>query len=166
MHTSAFIKDFVLIIQGLIWSISHPYFSAGCQFLKWLTYIHHARIKFTLIINDTQESLEFFVLLWGGMSMRALIFCGSHCTPFLDITSQKNHRCTPEMTSSLFNFKLTFLHLCSTFCTVSSWPLSLSSYPTTKISSVLPKTFGMSLNISSIFLWNMWPAGATPNGSF
>ena len=29
----------------------------------------------------------------------------------------------------------------------------------------MPNTFGMSLKISSIFLWNMLPAGATPTGS-
>ena len=30
------------------------------------------------------------------------------------------------------------------------------------MSSAIPNTFGMSLKISSIFLWNMSPAGAAP----
>ena len=33
------------------------------------------------------------------------------------------------------------------------------------MSSVMPNTYGMSLKISSVFLWNMLPAGAAPNGS-
>ena len=57
-------------------------------------------------------------------------------------------------------------HLCSTFHTVSLWSLSSSSsYPTTRMSSMMPNMFGMSLKVSSIFGWNMLSAGATPNGS-
>ena len=66
---------------------------------------------------------------------------------------------------SLFSFRLTSLHLCSTFCTISSWSLPFSSYPTTKMSPAMPKTFGMSWQISLIFCWNISPAGAAPNGS-
>ena len=44
------------------------------------------------------------------------------------------------------------------------WSLPSSSYATTKVSSVMPNTFGISLKISLIFLWNMSPAGAAPNG--
>ena len=34
----------------------------------------------------------------------------------------------------------------------------------TKMSSAIPNTFGMSLEILSILHWNMSPAGAAPNG--
>ena len=98
------------------------------------------------------------------MPIRALIFCGSGCTPFLEITSPKNgidvHL---KWLWSLFTFVLPALHLCSTLYTVFSWSLSSSSYPTTRMSSVMPKMSGMSLKISSIFDWNMSPADAAPN---
>ena len=38
-------------------------------------------------------------------------------------------------------------------------------YPTTNASSAMPNTCGRPLNISSIFLWNMLPAGAAPYDS-
>ena len=57
------------------------------------------------------------------------------------------------------------MHLCSTLCTIALRYVSSSSYLITKISSTMPKTFGMSLNISSIFCWNMLPTGAAPNRS-
>ena len=66
---------------------------------------------------------------------------------------------------SLFNFKWTCLPLCNTLHTVSSWSLPSVSYPATNISSVIPNTLGRSLNILSIFLWNISPAGAAPNGN-
>ena len=57
------------------------------------------------------------------------------------------------------------LYLCSTLCTTASWSTPLSSYPITKMSSAMPKMFGISLNISSILHWNMLPTSAAPNGS-
>ena len=45
------------------------------------------------------------------------------------------------------------------------WPVPSSPYPTIKISTAMPNTFGISLNISFIFLWNMTPAEAAPNGN-
>ena len=67
--------------------------------------------------------------------------------------------------SSLFSCKSTYLHLCSTFSSVSLWSLPSVSYPTAKMMSAIANTFGKSLNISSIFLWNICPVGAVPNGN-
>ena len=113
-----------------------------------------------------QNAWSSLLLLSDGMPIRILIFCGYGCIPFLDITSPKNGMDIHlKWHLSLFNFRLTSLHLCSTLYTVSSWSLPFSSKPTTRIPSAMPKTFGISLKISSIFHWNMWPAGAAPNSS-
>ena len=77
---------FCFIVQGFIWCIPHPHCSAWHQLSKSLTYACHARRKCTQIINNTQESLELFFIVGHGISMSALIFCRSGCTPFLDIT--------------------------------------------------------------------------------
>ena len=66
---------------------------------------------------------------------------------------------------SLFSFRFTCLHICSTLCSTLPWFLLSTSYPTTKMLSAIPNIFHKSLNISSIFLWNMSPAGAAPNGN-
>ena len=66
---------------------------------------------------------------------------------------------------SLFNFKLTCLHLCITLHPVSSWSLPSASYLTTNISSAILNILGKSLNISLIFPWNISPAGVVPNGN-
>ena len=64
-----------------------------------------------------------------------------------------------------FSFKLTYLHLCSTLCSLPSKSLPSTSYPTTKMSSAIPNTLGKCLNILSVFLWNISPVGATPNSN-
>ena len=66
---------------------------------------------------------------------------------------------------SLFTFRLTCLHMCSTLHDVSSWSLSSASYPTTNMSSAILNRLSNSSNISSIFLWNMSPASAALNGN-
>ena len=42
---------------------------------------------------------------------------------------------------------------------------AISKYPTIRMSSAIPKTFGRPLNISSIFHLNISPAGANPKHS-
>ena len=39
-----------------------------------------------------------------------------------------------------------------------------SSYPIAKMSPAVPKTFGISIKISSILHWNILPTGTAPNG--
>ena len=46
-----------------------------------------------------------------------------------------------------------------------SWFLPSVPYPTNKMSSAMPYTFGRSLSISSFFYWNISSVGLTPNGS-
>ena len=100
------------------------------------------------------------------MSVRALIFCGSGCTPFPDITyPRKGIEVHLKWHFSLFNFELTSSHLCSILCTAVSWSAPFLSYPITKMSSAMPNTLGMSLNISLILGWNLSTTGAAPNGS-
>ena len=48
--------------------------------------------------------------------------------------------------------------------TFSSWSLLSSLKPASKMPSAIPNTFGILLNRSSIFFWNMSPAGAVLNG--
>ena len=99
-----------------------------------------------------RKAWSSFLLRGGGISTKALIFCGSGCIPLLNITSPKNGtEVHLKWHFSLFNFCFTSLHHCSTLWTVSLWSLPSASYPPTKISSAMPNTFGMSLKISSFF---------------
>ena len=66
---------------------------------------------------------------------------------------------------SLFSFRFTCLHIWSTFIVYHHGSLLSTSYPTTKLSSAIPNTFGKSLYISYIFLCNISPAGAAPNSN-
>ena len=65
---------------------------------------------------------------------------------------------------SLFSFKLTSSHHLNTLWTAASWSTLSSLYPITNMSSMIPKTFGMSLKIPSILHWNMSPTGVALNG--
>ena len=95
--------------------------------------------------------------LWLSVGLVAL--------PLLDITPPKKGMDVDlKWYFSLFNLRLTSLHLCSTLHTIALWSVP-SSYPFTNISSAIPKTFGMSLNSLSILHWNISPTGAAPSGS-
>ena len=114
----------------------------------------------------SRNAWSCFLLFGNGMSMRALIFCGTGCTPHLNITSPKKGMDVHlKWHFSLFSLRLTSLYLHSTLCTIASWFVLSLSYPMTNILSVMPKMFGISLNISFILHWNMLPTGAAPNGS-
>ena len=108
------------------------------------------------------SSLLFF---GTGISVSALNFYESGWMPSLDTTSPKNgidvHL---KWYLSLFNFKFTTWHCLSTLYTASSWSVLSLSYPITRMSTAIPNTFGISLNISSILHWNMSPTGNAPNG--
>ena len=52
-----------------------------------------------------------------------------------------------------------------TLWTASLWSAPSSSYPITKMSSMMLKTFGMSPKISSVLHWNISPAGTALNGN-
>ena len=103
-------------------------------------------------------------LLLGGISINALSFCGFCFTPYHDIISPKNGTDVHlKWHLSLFNFKLTYLHLCTTLHTVLSWSLPSASYPTTNniisnteyIGQIFKYFINLPLDIS--------PAGAVPN---
>ena len=80
-----------------------------------------------------------FLLKGGGISVSTCSFLGSSSTQHLDIISPKGGL---------------LVH--------SKWYLFLFYF---LMSSAIPNTFVKSLKISSIFCWNISPAGATPNGS-
>ena len=89
----------------------------------------------------------------GSMSVSILQLSSiqSHTLPGNSFAERWN-RCTPKMTFIFSMFtKFSFLHICSTLHIVLSWSAPLLSYPTIKISSAMPNTFGSSLNILSIF---------------
>ena len=66
---------------------------------------------------------------------------------------------------ALLSFRFICPHICSTFCSVSSWSLPLLSYPTTKMPSTKTNSFGKSLNIFFYFSLKHISLGATPNGN-
>ena len=112
-----------------------------------------------------KECLDIFcVWRWHLCKCLKLLWVWFHTIPIM--TSQKNgidvHL---KWHLSLFSFRFTCRHICSTLCSVSSWSLPSMSYPTTKISPAMSNTIGKSLNISSVFLWNISPAGAAPKGN-
>ena len=79
---------------------------------------------------------------------------------FLDtISPKKGTDVLLKLLLSLFSFRFTCLHICSTFHSLSSWSLPLLLYPTTKMSSAMANTFCKSLNILSLFHWNTSPEG-------
>ena len=83
-----------------------------------------------------------------------------------DITSQKNGMLVHlNRHLSLLNFRFVCLHILSALSSVASWLLPMSFNPSIKMLSAMPNTFGNPRNSSSIFLWNIPPAGATINGS-
>ena len=65
----------------------------------------------------------------------------------------------------IFGLKFSWWHICITCFGFLSWSLPLASYPTIKMSSAIPNTFGRSLNISLILSQSISPASATPNSS-
>ena len=73
--------------------------------------------------------------------------------------------CASEMAFVLVSFRFTCLHICSNLRSVLSWSLPSTSYPIAEMSSAMPNTFGNSLNISSIFVWNICPFEAAPNSN-
>ena len=84
-----------------------------------------------------------FFVFGGGISVNALSFHGSGFAPYLGMTSPKNETDVHlKWHLSLFSFKFTCLHICSTLCSVSSWSLPSTSYPTTKMSAAMPNTVG------------------------
>ena len=99
--------------------------------------------------------LGFLFVFEGGISVSAFSFHGSACTPCLDMTSPKNWTNVHLIWHlSLLSFRFTCLHICSTLCSVLSCSLPSTSYPTTKMSSAMPETFGKSLNSHLIFFGN------------
>ena len=105
-----------------------------------------------------------FLFFGAFISISALIFGGSGWTPSLKITSPNNSIDVHlKWHLSLFNFKLTSLHHLQTLWTASLWSALSWLYPITKMSSLMPKAFGMSPKISSILHWNISPTGAAPN---
>ena len=105
-------------------------------------------------------------LSWGDISVSTFSFCGSGLMPCLGIILQKNRtNVYLKWHLSVFSFRFTCWHICRTFHSVSLWSLLMLSYPTTKMSSAMPNTFGKSLNILSIFHWNMSSLGDAHNGS-
>ena len=102
----------------------------------------------------------------GGRSVSAWNLLGSGLTPCCDIILPirvmvihlKRH-------FSLLSFRFSYLHVQGTFFCISSLSLPCSSKPAIKMSSVIPMTFGMPLNYSSIFVWNIPPTEAAPNCS-
>ena len=107
-----------------------------------------------------------FLVSGGSISMSAFSFCGSGFAPCWIWFHQKmalmytwNGICLCLVSD------LPSLQICSTLCNVSSWCFLLASYPTTKMSLAILNTFGNSLNILLIFLWNQSPAGDPPNGN-
>ena len=78
-------------------------------------------------------------------------------------------RHTPEMTISLFNFKLTSLHLCSTLQTISSWSfpffhnLQLSIICNAKYISHIIKNF-IDFLLKHIGSWGNSDTSSTPRG--
>ena len=112
-----------------------------------------------------RNTCSSFLLLGDGISVRALTFLGSCQTPSLETISWKNWiNVHLKWHLSLFSFKLTSWHHFSTPYTALLWSLPSLSYPVTRMSSAILKTFGMSLNISSILHWNMLPTGTALNG--
>ena len=57
----------------------------------------------------------------------------------------------PEISFILYNLRFAHLHIHITCLSIVSWLLSLSLYPTMRMSSAMPNTLGKSLNIPSIF---------------
>ena len=102
----------------------------------------------------------------GGMAITTCIYLGSSLTTDHDISSPKNgvpiHQ---NRHLSLFRFRLACLHILRTLLGVILWSLSMSFNPAMRISSAMPNTFCSPWDSWSIFLWNISPDGATPNGS-
>ena len=119
-------------------------------------------LKLLIIPRNARSSF----LSLGSISVSSCTFLGSGLTPGLDIILPKNKTSVHlKWHLSLFSFRLTYLHICSTFNHVSSWSLPLLSYPTTIMSFAIPNTVGKSLNILFFFCWNISPVGATQSGS-
>ena len=105
-------------------------------------------------------------MVGGLIFISTLGFHGSGLTPFLEMTSIKSGTHVHlQGNLSLFHFRFTCLHVCRTSCNVSPWFLPSLLYPSTKMSSAKPNTFGKPLNILSMFLWNIYPVRAAPNRS-
>ena len=64
-----------------------------------------------------------------------------------------------------FSLRFSFLHMYGILCSALSWSVQLVPYLKTNILSALQNTFGSSLYLLSIFLWNISPVEADPNGS-
>ena len=90
----------------------------------------------------------------------------SGCTPSLYITSLKNGILVHlKWHLFLFIFKFSWWQVCITCPGLLSWSLLSTSYPTMRMPYAMSNILGRPLKISSIFLWNMSPSGATPKGS-
>ena len=102
--------------------------------------------------------------LGGGISTSAYTFLGSWLTSFVIWLPQRREcwciwngtcLCWVRLVSILFN----------AFSNVALWCLPRSSNATIKVSSAMLNTLGSPLHYLSIFLLNISPACATPNGS-
>ena len=66
---------------------------------------------------------------------------------------------------SVLGFRFSCLHIHNTFSSILSWSLPYSSKPAIKMSSRIPKKFGMPMNNSSILFLNISPTVIAPDGS-
>ena len=91
--------------------------------------------------------------LGGNISISTFSLLGSDLTACVEIILPKNGTNVHlKWYLSLFSFRFTCLYICSIFYSVSLLSSPLLSYPSTKMSPVVPNTFGKSLNISSFLL--------------
>ena len=70
--------------------------------------------------------------------------------------------CRSEILFNFVKLQVSVLHICNTQHSVLSWSVQLLLEAKIRILSAIPSTFGNSLKISSIFLWNMSPSRAVP----
>ena len=96
-----------------------------------------------------------------SVSMCHCLDCGF--TPFSGYHFPKEwYLGAPEMTLYFFGFRFSQWYIYITCIRVLTWSQPSASYSAIKMSCAIPKTAGISLNISELFCWNMSPVGLVP----